>query len=113
MTKQEFVKPEIGEGATLHYPSDSYPYVVVSTSATGKTVDVLPVRTVDRTTGHEPAYFNGPWPVWSHTYTPEELQELKREGAQKITVRYTKNGWTAGGSRFTMGKARYHRNYAD
>lgn len=110
----QFHKPEVGEGATVSYPQDSYPYVVTSVSPSGKTIGVKPVTTVDKSTGHEPARYDGPFPVWSHTYTPEELQALVREDAPEQTVRWSAKGgyWTCAGTVFQVGTAHYHRNYS-
>ena len=113
MNTQEFVKPEVGQGVTVHYPQDSYPYVIVEVSASGKTIKIQGVKPVSRATGHEPARFDGPFPVWSHTYTPEELQELKYENTIPWTIRWTpQNGWGGKRKLYTVGEARYHRNYS-
>lgn len=112
MSVQEFVKPEVGQGVTLSYPQDSYPYVIVEVSASGKTIKIVPVETVSKSTGHEPARFDGPFPVWSHTYTAQELQALKRDAVPR-PIRWTpQNGWGGKGNRYTVGVARYHRNYS-
>lgn len=105
--------PQVGDGMTLHYPQDSYPYVIVRVSDSGKTVWAKPLQIVDKTTGHEPARFDGPWPVWSHTYTDEERATMVEENAPERAIRLSKHGyWTSRGSDFSMGAARYHRNYS-
>lgn len=105
--------PQVGDGMTLCYPQDSYPFVVVRVSESGKTVWVKPLETVDKTTGHEPARFDGPFPVWSHLYTDEERRTMVRENAPERAVRLSKHGhWTSKGSDFAAGGARYHRNYS-
>ncbi len=105
--------PQVGEGMTLRFPQDSYPYVIVRVSDSGKTVWAKPVKTVDKSTGHEPARFDGPYPVWSHTYTSEELAELVETEAPERAIRLSKHGyWTSRGLDFGMGEARYHRNYS-
>lgn len=107
---QEFVKPEIGSGMTLIYPQDDYPLVVVGTSASGKTVKVRRVKSVDRSTGHAPARYAGQWPIWDHIYSRDELESLAYGPTFK--VRYTRKGWTASGTPVFQGHARYYRNYS-
>lgn len=109
----------VGDGMTMHYPNDAYPFVIVALSASGKTAKVRKLKSVDATTGHEPASYEGGFPVWSHTYTDEErasmmIVEKDDEGndLEPRVVRLTKNGWTSHGTPFTAGKAVYHRNYA-
>jgi hypothetical protein len=111
---QDFIKPEVGQGVTLHYPQDSYPFVITEVSASGKTIKIQPVEPVSRDTGHEPARFDGPWPVWSHTYTAEELQTLKRETPTPDTLRYNSRSrrWAGRNGDWSVGVARYHRNYS-
>ncbi len=102
----------VGQGATMHYPQDSYGFVIVEVSPSGKTAKVAPLKTVDMTTGHEPAYFNGPFPVWSHSYTEEELVSMRIEDAPLSTIRLTKRGWSKNGTPFSVGGARFHRDYS-
>ena len=103
--------PEVGMGVTLHYPQDSYPYVISRVSDSGKTIWVKRVKTVDNSTGHSPAYYEGPFPVWSHTYTPQELVDLVVPGTPERLVRLGKYGW-GGKNDYTVGTARFHRNYS-
>lgn len=103
----------VGEGMTLQYPQDSYPYVIVRVSPSGKTAWVKRVKAVDLSTGHEPAYFEGPFPVWSHTYTAEELQSMVMEDAPELPVRRGKHGgWAHKGTPFSARGAVFHRNYS-
>jgi len=109
----------VGDGMTMHYPNDAYPFVIVALSASGKTAKVRKLKPVDVTTGHHPHHFEGPFPVWSHSYTAEErasmvVVEKDYEGndLEPRVVRLTKNGWTSQGAPFTAGEAVYHRNYA-
>lgn len=103
---------QVGKGMTKSYPQDSYPYVIVRVSDSGKTVWVKPIKSVNLETGHEPAYFNGPFPVWSHSYTEEEMQSMMIKEAPELAVRLTKRGWSHRGIPFRAGKARYHRDYS-
>lgn len=105
--------PQVGEGMTLCYPQDSYPYVVVRVSDSGKTVWVKALKTVDLNTGHKPARFDGPFPVWDHTYTEEERASMVADYANERLVRLSKHGyWTSKGANFAVGGARFHRNYS-
>lgn len=108
----EIKSPAVGDGMTMHFPQDSYPFVIVAISASGKTAKVKPLKTVDLTTGHKPARFDGPFPVWSHSYTDEERASMIVEEAPERTVRLTKNGWTSHGTPFSVGSAHFHRNYS-
>jgi hypothetical protein len=105
--------PRVGDGMTLCYPQDSYPLVIVRVSPSGKTVWVDRLRPVDLSTGHKPARYDGPFPVWSHTYTDEE-RETMRENREPIKVTRSRDGsyWTANGVNVAYGGARYHRNYS-
>jgi len=109
----------VGDGMTMHYPNDAYPFVIVALSASGKTAKVRKLKPVDVTTGHHPDHLEGGFPVWSHTYTAEErasmmVVEKDDEGndLEPRVVRLTKNGWTSLGTPFTAGEAVYHRNYS-
>ena len=123
----ENITPVVGMGATLHFPQDTYPYVIVAVSKSGKSATIERLHTVDKSTGHEPSRFDGPFSVWDHVYTPEELQahrytkeEIERFEAARVytgekfltTIRLGKNGWGYKGLRFTVGTARYHRNFS-
>lgn len=105
-------KLAVGDGMTLCYPQDRYPFVVVRVSDSGKTAWVKPLEIVDLSTGHEPDRFDGNFPVWSHSYTEEERQSMVQEDAPERMVRLTKRGWASKGTPFTAGAARYHRNYS-
>ncbi|MGV9768517.1 hypothetical protein ACWDR7_03385 [Microbacterium sp. NPDC003461] len=104
--------PTPGTGATAHYPQDRYPYVITRVSETGNTFWMTPLAEVDTSTGHEPSHFDGPFPVWRHTYTPSELLSMRQEDAREIRVTLTARGWTHGGVPVTVGKAHYYRNYS-
>lgn len=105
--------PQVGDGMTLCYPQDQYPFVVVRVSDSGKTVWVKPLEIVNKSTGHEPERFDGPFPVWSHSYTEEERKTMIRDSVPERAVRLSKSGWwTSKGSDFAAGGARYYRNYS-
>lgn len=105
-------EPVVGMGATLLYPQDRYGYVITRVSPSGKTVWVQPLAPVSAETGHEPARYDGPWPVWSHTYTDAERDTMRQEHGAERQVRLTKRGWQSNGTPFAIGAARYHRNYS-
>ena len=104
----------VGDGMTLCYPSDRYPYVVVWRSASGKTVRVKPLQIVTLDTGHAPDRFKGSFPVWDHAYSEQERRDLVDHGAAERTVRFTAaSGWTSHGADFAAGGATYYRNFAN
>lgn len=104
----------VGDGMTLCYPSDRYPYVVVWRSASGKTVRVKPLRIVTLDTGHAPDRFEGSFPVWDHTYSEQERRDLIADDGAERTVRFTAaSGWTSRGADFAAGGATYYRNFAN
>lgn len=104
--------PEVGMGATLHYPQDSYPFVITRVSPSGKSFWVKPLVGVSKTTGHSPERYDGPFPVWSHVYTPDELVSMVQAEAPERMVRKTKYGWSSHGTPYSVGQARFHRNYS-
>lgn len=106
--------PKVGDGMTIEYPQDRYPLMVTRVSPSGKTAWVKSVRTVDRSTGHEPDRFDGPFPIWDHTYTAEELAELVNEAAPEMMVRRSRDGlsWSLNGTHVSSGGATFKRNYS-
>lgn len=104
------VTPVVGMGATMVYVQDTYGYVITEVSESGKTIKIQRLATVDTSTGHKPAYYEGPFPVWSHDYTPDEMEAM-REGVTEV-ARLTKRGWSARGTLVQIGTAHYHRNYS-
>lgn len=105
---------EIGTHATKAYPQDMYPMVVVKVSESGKTIWLDSVLTVNTTTGHAPAYYNGPWPVWDHKYTDEEVSALQSH-TDPVRATLRKDGtWKISGTTtpVTIGAARYYRNFS-
>lgn len=107
-------QPQVGDGMTLAYPQDYYPYAIVRVSPSGKTVWVKPLEVVDRSTGHEPARYDGPFPVWEHTYTDEERQSMLRVDAPEQKVTRSRDGlsWSMHGTPMLRGGAGYRRNYS-
>lgn len=82
----EKTQPQVGMGATLVYPNDRYPYVVVAVSPSGKQITVEELETVT------PAMANTePSPgEWSYYYTAEDLRN--RRTGQKKVAHLRKNG---------------------
>jgi hypothetical protein len=109
-------------GATRCYPQDRYPLLVTSVSKSGKTITYVAVESVSGLTGHEPARFDGDWPVWDHEYTQQDLRlrsdirpEVPRDGAATDrTARWSeKRGcYQDGGTPIKVGTARLYRNYS-
>lgn len=106
-------QPQVGDGMSYVYPQDRYPLVITRVSASGKTVWVKPLRTVDRSTGHEPDRFDGPYPIWDHDYTAEERERFREDAAPERQVRRSPDGlsWSSYGTPVARG-ARYFRNYS-
>lgn len=106
-------RPEVGQGATLHYPQDTYGFVVTKVSESGKTVTLAELVSPSLNTGHEVNHYDGPFPVWDHIYTEDELKSMVDSNGKTTTIRLNKNGrWMSKGTPFTVGAARYHRNYS-
>lgn len=100
-------------GATLLFPQDTYGYVVVKASKSGKVLTAIRLETPSLTTGHKPARFDGPWPVWEHFYTDEELRTMRLEGNEiRLTWSEKGNRYRHAGTSFVVGAARYYRNYS-
>lgn len=106
-------QPQVGDGMTMAYPQDMYPYVITRVSESGKTVWVKPLEQVSKDTGHEPARFEGPFPVWHHLYTDEERQSMVRD-LPEIRVNRSRDmlRWTAGNVPFLRGGAVYRRDFS-
>lgn len=106
-------RPQIGQGATLHYPQDTYGFVVTKVSDSGKTVTLAELVSPSLATGHTVDRHDGPFPIWDHTYTEDELKSMIDPQGKVTTIRLNKKGrWASKGTPFTVGKARYYRNYS-
>lgn len=71
MSTQGFTAPSVGDGATLHYPSDCYPFTVIGRTPSGKTIQVQ----ADKATRTDS---NGPFSE-SQTYAYEPDTEARVE----------------------------------
>lgn len=113
MRESRDYQPQVGDGMTMAYPQDYYPYVITRVSPSGKTVWVKPLEIVSLETGHQPARFDGPFPVWEHTYTDEERRTMVRD-LPEIRVNRSRDGltWSAGGVTMLRGGAGYRRNFS-
>lgn len=103
-------------GATLLYPQDRLPYVIVG--YTEKTIDVVPLLMVSYDTGHQPSGKHNGYPVWDHTYTDDEIQrfalEVAKQGVWPKRAYLRKDGrHYLGGTPMHVGAARFRRDYAD
>lgn len=100
-------------GATEILPSDRYPYVVIGETRTSYTL--WPLICVSTKTGHKPDHYNGPYPVWDHSYTKDELYDLREPDGEALIVRKHKDGnyYSARGIPFSIGVARFCRDYSD
>ena len=103
----------VGLGATLLYPQDAYGLVVVGVSATAKVLRVKALKSVSNATGHKPHHMEGPWPVWRHEYTEQELKDMAESEIERINWSARKRCYTRGGvTPVTVGKAVYYRNFS-
>jgi hypothetical protein len=111
---QATIVPVEGTHATIHYPQDSYPAVVVRATKSGKTAWIKTVVAASSIDSIEPSRYDGPWPVYDHTYTDEEVAEYTLHGAQETRVFLRKDGHyrTASGALVTFGSAHYYRNFS-
>ena len=108
--------PAMGMGATQLYPQDSYPVRIVRVSDTAHAIWVLPVRSVNDSTGHTPAGSCNGFPVWDHTYTDVELDALTETHVTPLKATRRTDGTyrvVGGQTQIGIGQARYHRNFAD
>jgi hypothetical protein len=97
--------PKVGELATMHYPSDSYPFIVTAVSASGSKVTLAELERAAK----EPARFAGGFPVWDCPGDPS-----KRTGRTEVAFRNAQGRYFIGRSTpVTFGYARYHRDYSD
>jgi len=101
--------PEVGIGATLNYPQDSYGYVVVDVSKTGQVVTLDALERPTKSTGHVPEYHTGGFPVWNHEYTPVELVSM-RTGRRIRVHRHSNGRYYSGRAPITFNGARYYRD---
>lgn len=103
--------PQYGTPATLVYPQDRYPWVVVGGSQSGHHLFVAPVEYRDLPMV-SPGSHNG-YPVNDRTYSSEEcLAHVRFNGATRITRK--QNGqYTDHGTPFALGIARYRRDWSD
>lgn len=99
-------------GATLCFPQDRYGYVVVRASKTGTVLTLQRLVSVNTATGHKPDRYDGPWPVWDHLYTPEEMASMAEEGEFRATWSEKRQCYRLHGTPVHVGHARYYRNYS-
>ena len=100
------VTPEVGMGATMCYPQDCYPYVVIAVGPNAKTLKVLRLRT----DGLKPSGQCNGFPVFD-----EDVPTDRIEGGTLPAIAYLrKDGrYYVKGTRLSVGRARYSRNWAD
>lgn len=95
---------KVGDPATLVYPQDNYPYVVVAVSPGGAKITL---EALDYS-GLAPAYHHGPFPVYDC-----EVETSRRSG-RTITAHLGRHGYAVGGSTpVAIGQARYRRDWSD
>lgn len=94
----------VGDPATMVYPSDRHPYVVIAVSKNGSKITLEALDTE----GLTPAYRNGPFPVFD-----AEVDTSRRTG-RTIVAHLGRNGYNyAGSTPISIGHARYHRDWSD
>lgn len=103
--------PQYGTLATLVYPQDRYPYVVVGGAKSGHYLFVAPVEYRNL-----PMQSNGThngFPVNDRTYSKDEaLANARFAGATRIT-RGKDGKYSDHGTPFSVGVARYRRDWSD
>lgn len=114
---EEYAKTPVANGpATLLYPDDCYPYLVLSVSPSGSFAVVERLQEVSGKTGHKPEGNHNGFPVWSHYYTTDELQSMRYPEGKRETQKAhrRKDGrYYLGGVVMTFAYARYRRDYSD
>lgn len=98
MIKPEFVRPTVGDGATMYVGSDCYPYTVVKVSPSGKTIEMREDHY--RIVSGDGSFQRG---IPEISYSPQP-------NAVPLTVRYTNRGWRWRGSPVSVGFRRYYRD---
>ena len=89
--------PKVGDLATLHYPSDSYPYIVVSVSANGYKVGLERLNPVPVPPGSRTPY--------DRPGDPNNRTGIIDYAFRKASGRY----YVAGSSPISFGMARYYQ----
>jgi hypothetical protein len=114
---------EPGDGVTIAYPQDRYGYAVAERK--GRTVTLVPLPTAPEDLGGKPAGSTGPWPVWTHRYTPAQIaRALESAGPDRGRLyprRYSlrKDGlWKPVGAAYAGSALRtdaaiHHRDYSN
>lgn len=115
MEAKEMSEVKVGQGATMQYPQDRYPFIVTAVSKSGKSITVSEIKSPDATTGDSADYTHNGFPVWDKSYTAEELADRSRYPftGRTYVLRLTKRGWACKGIPFHVGNARYRRDYSD
>lgn len=98
----------VNDLATMCYPQDKYPLVVVKRTKTTLTLARI------STNGLKPDGYHNGFPVYDHRYTVEEAQELVIEG-NTIRANLTKRGTyqTSGCIPIRLGEARFYRDHSE
>jgi hypothetical protein len=94
-------QPEVGMGATYHINSDCSPYTIVSTNATGKTIQV------QRDDYHA---VSGTYPDCEYEYTPNLEAQIETYTRRKNGVYHLKGQPMTHYSGLTIGRRRYYRD---
>lgn len=103
--------PQYGTPATLVYPQDRYPWVVVGGAQSGHYLFVAPVE-YHNLPMESSGTHNG-FPVNDREYTSEEaLANVRYAGARRIT-RGKDGRYQDHGTPFSVGAARYRRDWSD
>ena len=101
-------------GATIVYPQDQCPVLLTRVGRAGNTIWFIKVKSVDSNTGHQPARYEGPFPVWDHTYSEDELVRLGQPSQEPRIARWSeaRQCYLWYGTPVHVGDARYYRNYS-
>lgn len=96
--------PKVGDLATLCYPSDSYPYIVVEVSPTGAKITLEGLEPAS----DKPARYVRSFPVWDCPGDP-----AKRNRGRITAHRGARGYMVAGSTPLVLGSARYYRDWSD
>lgn len=104
-------KVEVGQGVTLSYPQDRYPYRVTRVLRGGLQIEMQEIKRDGPTWV---GLCNG-FPVHDHRYTPEEVAEADVYEEVKTAHWSSKKGVFRmyGEIPVRLNGARFYRNYAD
>jgi len=100
--------PQVGQGATLVYPEDRYPYIIIGVSPSGHRITLQEVQAK----AVAPADTHNGFPVFDHVYSEAELAQAELLKRTVTATRRRDGSYYVGGSKMEIGQARYYRDYS-